>query len=126
MKNKEKIILDDSVYNNEIKNEDKKSFMKPDVPKPKKKSFHRRRKEEQKKKAFSKQIIITISQDEKKEKKEKKKKRQNHIFNCFKFGSPDIIKILLGVLLACSLIPLSAANPTDPNRYRPSAIRTDF
>ena len=100
--------------------------MKPDVPKPKKKSFHRRRKEEQKKKAFSKQIIITIFQDEKKEKKEKKKKRQNHIFNCFKFGSPDIIKILLGILLACSFIPLSAANPTNPNGYRPSATRTDF
>ena len=95
IEDKETIILDEPIYNNEIKIEDKKSFMKPDDPKPKKKSFHRRRKEEQKKKAFSKQFIVTISQDEKKEKKEKKKKRQNHILNCFKFGSPEIIKILL-------------------------------
>ena len=123
---KEKIVLDESVYENEIKIEDKKSFLETDIPKPKKKSFHRRRKEELKKRAFSKRIIITIVQEEKTEKKEKKKKKQNQIFNCFKFGSPDIIKILLGILLACSLIPLSAANPADPNGYRPSATKTDF
>ena len=44
IEDKEEIILDESIYNNEIKIEDKKSFMKPDVPKPKKKSFHRLRK----------------------------------------------------------------------------------
>ena len=123
-KDKEKIVLDESVYENEIKIEDKKSFLETDIPKPKKKSFHRRRKEELKKRAFSKRIIITIVQEEKSEKK--KKKKQNTIFNCFKFDSPDIIKILLGILLACSLIPLSAANPADPNGYRPSATKTDF
>ena len=67
---KETITLDESIYDNEIKIEDKKSFMTPDTQKQKKKSFHRQRKEERKKKAFSKKFIITISQEEKKEKKE--------------------------------------------------------
>ena len=126
IEDKREIILDESIYNNEIKIEDKKSFMEPDAPTQKKKSFHSRRKEELKKKALSKQFVVTITEKENKEKKEKKRKKENHVFNCFKFGPPNIIKITLGIFLACALIPLSATNSTDPNGYRPSATRTDF
>lgn len=73
---KEKVVLDESVYENEIKIEDKKSFPETDIPKPKKKSFHRRRKEELKKRAFSKRIIITIVQEEKSEKRRKRKRNK--------------------------------------------------
>ena len=56
----------------------------------------------------------------------KKKKREYPNFNCFKFGSPDVAKILLGVLLAFTLIPMSDAASANPNGYRPKATKTDF
>ena len=37
---------DDSVYQNEIKIEDKKSFIEPEIQPKRKKSFHKERKEE--------------------------------------------------------------------------------
>ena len=48
------------------------------------------------------------------------------MYSSFKIGPPNILKITLITLLAFTLIPLSAANPTDPNGYRPSATKTDF
>ena len=67
-KSKDDIEIDDSVYHNEIKIEDKKSFLEPEIQMKKKKSFHRRRKEEWKRKKSSKQLVVIIT-----EKKEEKK-----------------------------------------------------
>ena len=96
------------MYNAEIKLEDKKSFLDDEILKPKNKSFHRRRKDAIRKKAFERKVKITIVEEVKTE----KKKKENPTLNCFQFGTPDIARILLGVLLAFTLIPMnSAASP---------------
>ena len=125
IEDKDEIKIDKSVYDNEIKIKDKKSFLEPEIPKKKKKSFHRRRKEEWKKKTSSRQFLVTVT-ERKEDEEVKERKKKNNIFSNFKVGPPDIIKITLVTLLACALIPLSTANPVDPNGYRPSATRTDF
>ena len=70
---------------------------------------------------WRRKIVITIAQDDRTDKK--KKKEENSFFNCFKIGSSDVIKISLGMLLAMTLIRMSAA---DPNFYRASAKKTEF
>ena len=72
------------------------------------------------KRKSSRQVIITIT-----EKNEEKKKEEN-TYKSFKIGPPNILKITLITLLAFTLIPLSAANPANPNGYRLSATKTDF
>ena len=74
LRKKEAITLDESVYDNEIKIEDKKSFMKPDIPNQKKKSFHRRRKEERKNKAFSKQFTSLYLKMRRRKRRRKRRK----------------------------------------------------
>ena len=119
-KSKDEVEIDDSVYHNEIKIEDKKSFLEPEIQMKKKKSFHRRRKEEWKRKKSSKQLVVIITE------KKEEKKQEKSTYSSFKIGPPNILKITLMTLLAFTLIPLSAANPIDPNGYRPSATKMDF
>ena len=110
----DKIDPDDSVGDIDT------SFLEPENKAKKKKSFHRRRKEEWKKRKSLKRIVITI-EEETKEKEEDEKPRIK-----FKIRPPSILKMAIITLLAFTMIPLSAANPIDPNGYRPSATKTDF
>jgi hypothetical protein len=95
LQNKKNMVLDETVYSTELKLEDKKSLLDDEVLKPKNKSFHRRRKEAIRKKAFERKVKIIIVEEVKKE----KKKKENPTLNCFQFGTPDIARILLGVLI---------------------------
>ena len=69
-KNKSEIGIDESIYDNKVKIEDKKYFLEPEDKAKKKKSFHRRRKEEWKKRKSSRHFVVTIT-----EKAEENKKR---------------------------------------------------
>lgn len=71
-----------------------------------------------------KEIFETISGNH--HRKERRKETKKSTYSSFKIGPPNILKITLMTLLAFILIPLIAANPTDPNGYRPSATKTDF
>ena len=69
-------MLDETVYETEIKIEDKKSFLNDEIVKPSKKSFHRCRKESIKK-AAKKKENMSFTQEIKVEKKEEKERKKN-------------------------------------------------